>query len=109
MLANQVSVRIGPDRPRVVIEIEGNTDAREEFLTKLADRVAKRALQTGRPVALDPMSGRDRRTIHIALKERDDVATMSEGEGRYRQVVVVPKGADEFAEAAASSENSGGS
>jgi spoIIIJ-associated protein len=109
LLANQVSARIDPDRPRVVIEIEGNADAREEFLTKLADRVAKRALQTGRPVALDPMNGRDRRTIHIALKERDDVATMSEGEGRYRQVVVVPEGADEFNEAAASSERSGDS
>jgi len=107
LLANQVSVRIGPDRPRVVIEMEGNTDAREEFLTKLADRVAKRAIQTGRPVALDPMNGRDRRTIHIALKERDDVATMSEGEGRYRQVIVVPEGADEFDDAVASSESSG--
>ncbi len=109
LIANQVSVRIGPDRPRVVIEMEGNTDAREEFLAKLADRVAKRALQTGRPVALDPMNGRDRRTIHIALKEREDVATMSEGEGRYRQVVVVPEGADEFDEAVSSSEGSGNS
>jgi spoIIIJ-associated protein len=109
LLANQVSVRIGPDRPRVVIDIEGNADAREEFLAKLADRVAKRALQTGRAVALDPMNGRDRRTIHIALKERDDVATMSEGEGRYRQVVVVPEGAEEFDEAVASSESLGNS
>ncbi len=109
LLANQVSVRIGPDLPRVVLEIEGNTDAREEFLTKLADRVAKRALQTGRPVALDPMNGRDRRTIHLALKERDDVATMSEGVGRYRQVVVVPQGSEEFEEAAARSESSGNS
>ncbi len=109
LLANQVSVRIGPDLPRVVLEIEGNTDAREEFLTKLADRVAKRALQTGRPVALDPMNGRDRRTIHLALKERDDVATMSEGVGRYRQVVVVPQGSEEFEEAVAGSESSGNS
>lgn len=107
LLANQVSVRIGPDRPRVVVDIEGNIDAREEFLTKLADRVAKRALQTGRPVALDPMNGRDRRTIHMTLKERGDIATMSEGEGRYRQVVVVPEGAEEFDEALANSGNSG--
>jgi spoIIIJ-associated protein len=102
LLANQVAVLNGPDRPRVVIDIEGNDDAREEFLSKLADRVAKRALQTGRPVALDPMNGRDRRMIHIALRDREDVATMSEGEGRYRQVVVVPEGADEFEEAKAS-------
>ena len=104
LLVNQVSARVSPDRQRVVIDVEGDADAREEFLTKLADRVAKRALQTGRPVALDPMNGRDRRLIHVALRDREDVATMSEGEGRYRQVVVVPESSDEFEEARAKSE-----
>lgn len=96
LLVNQVSARVSTDRQRVVIDVEGDADAREDFLSKLADRVAKRALQTGRPVALDPMNGRDRRMIHMALRDRQDVATMSEGEGRYRQVVVVPENSDEF-------------
>ena len=93
---------------RVVIDVEGDADAREEFLGKLAERVAKRALQTGRAVALDPMNGRDRRLIHVALRDRDDVATISEGEGQYRQVVVVPENSDEFEDARAQSERSGG-
>jgi spoIIIJ-associated protein len=109
LLANQVSVRLSPDRPRVVIDVEGGAEAREDFLTKLADRVAKRALQTGRAVALDPMNSRDRRLIHVALRDRDDVATMSEGAGRYRQVVVVPEGADEFEEAREQSDQVGNS
>jgi spoIIIJ-associated protein len=100
---------VGPDRQRVVIDIEGNEDAREEFLAKLAQRVAKRALETGRPVALDPMNGRDRRMIHIALRDRDDVATISEGEGRYRQVVILPEGADGFDDAREESERAGNS
>lgn len=104
LLVNQVSARISPDRQRVVLDVEGNADAREEFLGKLAERVAKRALQTGRPVALDPMNGRDRRLIHVALRDREDVATMSEGEGRYRQVVVVPESSDEFEDAQAKSQ-----
>jgi len=107
LLVNQVSARVSPDRQRVVIDVEGDADAREEFLGKLAERVAKRALQTGRPVALDPMNGRDRRLIHVALRDREDVATMSEGEGRYRQVVVVPDSSDEFEDARAQSERSG--
>ncbi len=107
LLVNQVSARLGPDRQRVVIDVEGDADAREEFLGKLAERVAKRALQTGRAVALDPMNGRDRRLIHMALRDREDVATMSEGEGRYRQVVVVPENSDEFEEARAQSEQAG--
>jgi spoIIIJ-associated protein len=104
LLVNQVSARVSPDRQRVVLDVEGNADAREEFLGKLAERVAKRALQTGRPVALDPMNGRDRRLIHVALRDREDVATMSEGEGRYRQVVVVPESSDEFEDAQAKSQ-----
>ncbi len=107
LLVNQVSARVSPDRQRVVIDVEGDADAREEFLGKLAERVAKRALQTGRPVALDPMNGRDRRLIHVALRDREDVATMSEGEGQYRQVVVVPESSDEFEHARAQSEGSG--
>jgi predicted RNA-binding protein Jag len=107
LLVNQVSARVSPDRQRVVIDVEGDADAREEFLGKLAERVAKRALQTGRAVALDPMNGRDRRLIHMALRDREDVATMSEGEGRYRQVVVVPENSDEFEEAREKAERAG--
>ena len=40
----------------------------------------------------------------MALRDTEDVATMSSGEGRYRQVVVVPKGAPEYEEARLSSE-----
>ena len=36
---------------------------------------------------------------HLALRDEEDVATMSTGEGRYRQGVVVPEGAPEFEEA----------
>jgi spoIIIJ-associated protein len=45
------------------------------------------------------MNGHDRRVIHVALRDSQEVATMSMGEGRYRQVVVVPKGAPEYEEA----------
>jgi hypothetical protein len=49
------------------------------------------------------MNGRDRRILHVTVKEMEGVATLSVGEGRYRQVVVVPEGADEYEEALASS------
>ena len=45
------------------------------------------------------MNPKDRRGIHEALREEEDIATMSIGDGRYRQVVVVPKGAPEYDEA----------
>ncbi len=99
LLANQVSMRDGEDAKRVVVEAEGDLARREEYLAKLADRAANRAAETGRSVAIDPMSPRDRRVVHVALRDRPGIATMSIGSGEYRQVVVVPEGAPEYADA----------
>lgn len=99
LIANQVASRLSDDPPRVVLDVEGDSDAREDRLDTLARRVASRAIDTGRTVKLDAMNGRDRRMIHIALRDHDGVVTMSSGEGRYRQVLVVPEGAPEFEEA----------
>jgi spoIIIJ-associated protein len=99
LLANQAAGQLESEARRVVVEVEGDADAREEFLSRLAKRVARRARDSGRAVALDPMNGRDRRLIHLALREEEGVATTSMGEGRYRQVVVAPEGTAEFEEA----------
>ncbi len=100
LLANQASMRVGEGEPkRVVLDVEGDGSAREELLEKVADRAAKRARTTGRPVALEAMNAKDRRTIHVALRDADGIATMSVGDGRYRQVVVVPEGCPEYDEA----------
>jgi len=107
LLANQASSRRGDDAPRVVIDVEGNHERREALLFRVAERAAARAKETGRTVALDPMGPRDRRSIHVALRDAEGVATMSTGEGRYRQVLVVPEGAPEYEEARDASESSG--
>jgi len=100
LLANQASMRAsGDDAKRVVVEVEGNTDQRSAFLEKIAERAAQRARETGRPVALEAMSPKERRVVHVALREVGGIATMSVGEGRYRQVVVVPENAPEYEEA----------
>ena len=104
LLANQAALRVEDDAPRVVLDVDGDREQRESYLEDLAQRAARRALKISRPVALDPMNGRERRVLHVALRDSDEVATMSTGEGRYRQVVVVPKGAPEYEEARRSSE-----
>jgi predicted RNA-binding protein Jag len=101
LLANQAAMRADEDPKRVVLDCEGDADQRDSLLERTADRAARRAKDTGRSVALDPMNGRDRRALHMAVREIDDVVTMSVGSGRYRQVVIVPEGAPEYEEAAA--------
>jgi spoIIIJ-associated protein len=99
LVANQVAMRQSEDAPRIVVDVEGGGDEREQTLGRLADRAVKRALDTGRSIALDPMNARDRRIVHVTIRDIDDVETMSIGEGRYRQVLVVPEGAAEYEDA----------
>ena len=102
LLANQAAMRADESPKRVVLDCEGDVDDRESFLERTAGRAAARAADSGRSVALDPMNARDRRALHIAVREMDGIATMSIGTGRYRQVVIVPEGAPEYEEALAS-------
>ncbi len=88
-----------PEGESVVVDCGGDEGERESFIERQAGRAARRALDTGRSVALDPMNGRDRRAFHVAVREIDGVLTMSIGSGRYRQVVIVPEGAPEYEEA----------
>ncbi|MFP6606370.1 MAG: R3H domain-containing nucleic acid-binding protein [Myxococcota bacterium] len=100
LLANQ-AVRLGDEDPkRVVLDCDADAEQRESFLERQVGRAAGRAKDTGRSVALDPMNGRDRRALHVAVRDIEGVITMSIGTGRYRQVVIVPEGAPEYEEAA---------
>lgn len=100
LLANQAAMQGEEDAKRVVLDCDGDSEQRDSFLERQAGRAASRAKETGRSVALDPMNGRDRRALHMAVRAVDGVVTMSVGTGRYRQVVIVPEGAAEYEEAA---------
>lgn len=76
--------------PRVVIDVENYRARREESLRSLADRIAYRVGRHGRPFTLEAMPASDRRVIHLALRERNDVETYSIGEGVSRRVVIAP-------------------
>jgi spoIIIJ-associated protein len=58
---------------------------------KLTARVAaERVVASRQPLRLNPMSARERRIIHLALKDFAGVRTESEGAGDQRVVVIHP-------------------
>jgi spoIIIJ-associated protein len=63
---------------------------RDEELRLTAQVAAERVIDTGDPFALSPMSPRERRVIHLALKGYAQVLTRSEGVGAERKVVIMP-------------------
>ncbi len=75
----------------LMVDAEGYRERRAESLVKLAERLREEALSSGRIVALNPMSPRDRRIIHMTLRDSPDVSTRSEGEGIDRRLLIVPE------------------
>lgn len=73
---------------RVVINAEGYREKREKTLEKLANRLADKAVKTGKSVRLEPMNPYERKVIHTVLQARPEVKTRSEGEEPYRKVVI---------------------
>jgi spoIIIJ-associated protein len=65
---------------------------RHEELRLTAQVAAERVVESGDPFALSPMSPRERRIIHLALRDRPDLRTVSEGVGAARRVVILPVG-----------------
>ena len=58
---------------------------------RMTARVAAERVQTSRqPFRLNPMSSRERRIVHLALKDMTGVRTESVGVGEERQVVIHP-------------------
>jgi len=77
-------------RAKLVIDVEGYREKRHKGLVQLANRMYHKVLDSGRPVELEPMSTLDRRTIHLALKDRNGIETFSKGTEPMRRVVISP-------------------
>jgi spoIIIJ-associated protein len=90
-LVNAIAGR-GRDEERkpVVVDAAGYRARRQASLDSLAVRSAERAVSSGRPVVLDPMTAVERKLVHLRLKEFPGVATRSEGTEPNRYVVIEP-------------------
>jgi spoIIIJ-associated protein len=91
-LVNRAVFKTPGETVPLTVDAEGYRGRREDHLVDLATRIAEQAAQSGRPVALEPMSAQERRIVHRTLASHPQVATESEGEGTARRVVVFPRG-----------------
>lgn len=75
-------------RERIIVDAESYRERREHNLRAMAQRVAQQVRRSGNPIMLEAMPPNERRIIHMALAESDDISTESTGEGDQRRVVV---------------------
>ena len=87
-LTNYV-VNKGSDKHlHISVDAECYRSKREESLTRLAEKMAEKAIKYKRSMALEPMNSYERHVIHTALQNYEGVATSSTGVEPNRRVVV---------------------
>lgn len=87
-LTNLVLNKNNEEYQRVILDAENYRAKREKTLEQLANRLAGKAIRTGRTQKLEPMNPYERKIIHTALQNDSRVTTRSEGKDPYRRVIV---------------------
>ena len=75
---------------RIIVDVERYKERRRQKLMEYAERMAEKALTSKKPIRLEPMTPRERKIIHDALKDFVGVQSKSEGEDPQRRIVISP-------------------
>ncbi len=74
----------------VKLDVGNYREKRKQSLEVLANKMADKAVYTGKRVELEPMPSNERKIIHHILADRLDVETYSKGEDTKRHLVIEP-------------------
>ena len=102
-VVNKVYQRRFGEGERVLLDAENYRKRRVEALENLALRLGEKVKRKRRAVVAGVFNSRDRRIIHMALREDASLETESRGEGFYKKLVIRPRvssGAGEIEEEA---------
>jgi spoIIIJ-associated protein len=80
------------DHSRISFDAQDYRALRIEELRLSAVAAAEKVKGTGVPFKFNPMNSRERRVIHLALRNESAVRSESTGHGGFRQVVIYPAG-----------------
>jgi len=79
---------------KVTIDVGGYIKRKHRLLIEKARKVAERVRRTGREYDFEPLKASERRILHLAVAEEDDVTSYTIGDGLLRKVVITPRNAD---------------
>ena len=79
------------DRHRVIFDANDFRMARIDELRMFAETAAEKVRSSGRPFHFQPMTSRERRILHLALRDEEGVKSESEGVVPRRHTVVLPE------------------
>ena len=87
-----VAEKIGPVGPQPVVDAEDYRGRRVRSLEDMALRMGEKAKRSRKTQEIDALSARDRRVVHLALKDDPWLTTKSLGQGAFRRLLIIPEG-----------------
>jgi spoIIIJ-associated protein len=90
LLAFEILRLASGEHEKISFDCRNQRSLRLKELRMAAGVAAEKVRQTGSPFHFAPMSSRERRMVHLALRDQTDLRTESDGEGRDRCVVLYP-------------------
>src|ERR1700693_2140592 len=90
LLAFEILRVASGDHEKITFDCKNQRSIRMQELRMAASVAAEKVRQTGTPFHFAPMSSRERRIVHLALRDQTDLRTESDGEGFNRCVVLYP-------------------
>ena len=92
-LITQEALRLhSDDHSRISFDANDYRALRIEELRLSAMAAAEKVKRTGTPFRFNPMNSRERRVIHIALRNETELRSESSGSGPFRGVIIYPAG-----------------
>jgi len=90
LLALEILRLASCEHEKIAFDCKNQRATRFQELRLAAGVAAEKVRQTGTPFHFAPMSSRERRIVHLALRDQADLRTESDGEGFNRCVVLYP-------------------
>lgn len=75
---------------RIFIDCNGFRNCHEEDISGLALRLGAKAKRLRKPVTINSLNAHDRRLVHMALQDDQELRSRSKGEGEFKKVVIYP-------------------
>jgi len=89
-IVNRILARRIKGAAPISLETESYREHRRQQLHRMALSMGEKAKREHKPVRLEPMVPRDRRVVHLALKDDPMLTTRSAGDGQLRSIEIVP-------------------
>jgi spoIIIJ-associated protein len=76
---------------KILVDVGGYRMRRNNFLRKKAEAIAHIVLQTGREMALDPLTKKEQQIVEAKLSEIKGIKVYSIGKGASKNVIIAPR------------------